>query len=295
MNLTKETQGELLVFVEVVIWSLFPVITILSYGTLTPLYTAVFSVALSSVFFSVVLTVRKKWHELLVREAWFDILMVTLIIGVVYYTLAFVGINHTSAGNASIVALMEVFFSFAIFRSWKGERLGFKQNTGAFLMVLGAAIILFPKHTHPGIGDLLILLAAAIAPFGNHFSQSARKKVGSVTIMFIRSVLSIFFLLLMAYFFEPMPGREVLIASFGFLIINGIAILGISKLLWIEAIHRIPVTKAISLASIAPAFTLLFAYFFLKDVPTYSQILGFLPILAGIILLTNKTHGKTQT
>ena len=288
MKLNRETQGELIIFAEAIIWSLFPVITILTYGALSPLYTAAFSTLLSAVFFSVVLVARKKWRELLIRDVWFDILMTTLIIGVLFYALVFIGLKHTSAGNASIVVLMEVFFSFVIFRSWKKERLGLRRNLGALLMVIGAGIILFPQRTHPGIGDLIILTATAIVPFGNYFAQQARRKVSSITIMFVRSVLSVLFLFGLAALFETVPDKASLAQSLNFLLINGIVLLGFSKLLWIEGIHRIPITKATSLASIAPAFTILFAFLLLKDIPTYSQILGFLPILGGVILLTRK-------
>jgi drug/metabolite transporter (DMT)-like permease len=294
MKIDKEAQGDLIILSEAAIWGLFPVITILAYATLSPIYTATLSIGFATLFFAIVLSIQKKWHELLNKNAWLDIFMAALLNGVIFSSLVFIGIKQTSAGNASIVALMEVFFTFVIFRLWKKEYLSKKKCIGALLMIIGALIILFPKKTNPNIGDLIILGATAIPPLGNYYTQRARKLVSSTSIMFGRSILSIIFLLTLAHFLEIPPNKEDIIKSLNFLIINGIIIFGFSKLLWIEGIHRISISKAISLASIAPAFTMLYAFLFLKDNLSYRQIFSFFPILIGIFLLTNLKISKTK-
>ncbi|PIQ77598.1 hypothetical protein COV82_03565 [Candidatus Peregrinibacteria bacterium CG11_big_fil_rev_8_21_14_0_20_46_8] len=287
--ISTELAGDLFIFAEAFLWGLFPIITILAYSALTPLYTAAISTLIAAITFALILTFQRRWHEIAIKSVWPDILGATIIIGVFFYILVFVGLRHTSAGNASIVGLMEVFFCFVVFSLLGKERLSVGKKIGAACMVIGALVILLPKHTAPNLGDILILVAASFVPFGNYFAQRARKKVGSVTIMFLRSIMSFVVLLVVAYFFEPLPGPDVLRKSFVFLAINGLLLLGFSKLLWLEAIHRIPVTKAISLSSISPAFTLLFAFLFLDELPTVAQIAGFFPIFAGVLLLTRKS------
>jgi len=287
--ISRELSGDLFILLEAFLWSLFPVITILTYSLLSTLYTAALSTLIAALTFAAILTVKRRWHEVLVREAWLDIFYASIIIGVFFYVLVFMGLRYTSAGNASIVGLMEVFFCFVIFNLLGQERLNGLKKIGAGFMVLGALIILLPKHTAPNLGDLLILAAASFVPFGNYFAQRARKKVSSFTIMFLRSCVSMLFLFVLALIFEVPPNTDILKESFLFLAINGVLLLGISKLLWLEGIHRIPVTKAISIGSISPAFTLIFAYFILHELPTAVQILGFVPIFVGVVLLTRKS------
>jgi drug/metabolite transporter (DMT)-like permease len=70
---------------------------------------------------------------------------------------------------------------------------------------------------------------------------------------------------------------------------NGIFIFGLSKILWVEAIHRIPITKTISLACIQPLLTMIFAYFFLRQSATVVQLLSLVPMAVGMLLLTRRS------
>ncbi|MDC0358260.1 DMT family transporter [Oligoflexia bacterium] len=281
----KEREGEIFVTLEAIFWGLFPVITILSVNTLPPLFCAGVSTLVAALFFAVVLTIKKEWHQLKVTAAWKNILLATFYIGFLFYGLLFWGISLTTAGNASIILLMEVFFSVVVLRAWGKERLTAQELKGATLMVVGAAIVLFPGKIELRLGDLIVLLAPVFTPFGNYYTQKARREVSSSLIMFVRSLISGLALLLIAFVIGGLPERGAVVESGMFLLINGVLILGLSKLFWIEAIHRISISKAISMASISPLFALIFAYFFLAEIPTAWQICGLLPVLVGVWLL----------
>lgn len=138
--------------------------------------------------------------------------------------------------------------------------------------------MLYPNiHSFRG-GELLILAASAIAPFGNLFQQRARKKVSSESIMFLRSMISAAVIFLLIIIIRPDFSYTGLKSSWIILLINGILLLGLSKILWIEGIHRISVMKANALNSISPLLTLIFAWVFLQNFPTIWQILSFIPI-----------------
>ena len=172
---------------------------------------------------------------------------------------------------------MEIFFSYLLFNVWKKENFSKTQALGALLMVAGALLVLFPKSNAASFntGDLLILCAVAFGPVGNYFQQKLRKKVSTDSTLFIRYLLSL-------------PSMGSLLKSLPFLLIFGLVMLGANNILWLEAIHRISVTKAISLVSLSPFFTLLFAFFLLKEVPSYWQLLSLVPLGLGVILLTIK-------
>jgi len=77
-------------------------------------------------------------------------------------------------------------------------------------------------------------------------------------------------------------------ASLLFLLINGVLLLGLSKLFWIEAIHRISVTKGVALSSVNPFLTLLLAWLILHQAPAMWQIAGLIPLVAGVLFLTGQ-------
>ncbi|MFA6523385.1 MAG: DMT family transporter [Candidatus Peribacteraceae bacterium] len=287
--LSKQRRGELAIFLSATLWSLFPVVTILILNTLPPLYTAALSTLAAAMYFAVILSVKGRWHELLRREAWSSMFMTSLLIGVFFYGFFITGLRFTTAGNASILALMEVFFSYLILGILLShEHVSRRAFLGSTLLVLGAAVVLLPNVSTLKSGDFLIVLATLFGPMGNVFAQRARSLVSTETVLFFRSIMSGCVLLVLALLLEPPPASAILLSSTGFIVLNGIFLFAISKVLWLEGIRNISITKAISLESLSPALTLLVAYFVLGEHILPSQVFGFLPMVAGVLLLTTK-------
>ncbi len=285
--MNEERKGESYIIGEALLWGLFPVLTILGYSALPSLISLGLTTLFAAFFFALVLTFRGRWREIFDRGAAFDIAMTTLLIGVVFYALFYTGLTMTSAGNAAIVSLAEAFFSFCLFNLWHRESISSWHVVGAALMVLGAGIVLLPRagSFHPG--DLFVLLAVAISPFGNFFQRRARARISSEAILFVRSAASVPFIFFLAYLlgerlaFVAIPWILVLV-----FLVNGFFVFGLSKMLWIEAIRRINVVKANGLQSLAPLVTLLFAYLLLHQAPTAFQLVAFVPMAAGVYLLS---------
>jgi drug/metabolite transporter (DMT)-like permease len=287
--LTPKRTGELAVFGSAILWSFFPVLTILTFAGLTPLFSAAIGTLLAAVFFAALVTARNQWNFVNERRAWKGLILTSLYIGVIFYALIYTGLRYTTAGNEAIMAQMEVFFSFLILGLFlKHERPAPRKVLGAGCMLVGAALILIPKASGWHAGDLLILAATAFAPLGNRAAQEARRYVSAEFIMLIRSALSGAFLLALAFFLEPLPSSGALSSSLWFLLLNGIFLLGLSKILWIEGIHRIPITEAISLSSITPFLTLIVAWLVLGERVMAFQIIGIVPMIAGMWLLTQR-------
>ena len=284
------------ILLSALLWSTFPVVTILSFGTLAPLFSAGVSTLLAGAFFAAMLTWKHEWPLLLKRAAWRDILQTTLLIGVIFCGLMFIGLKHTSAGNGAILSLMEVFFSFVILGAiTRHEPLLPRTMIGGACMVFGALLVLIPQGTGGWqSGDLLIIAATAFAPLGNRATQRARKIVTANVIMFVRSVVSGCFLLLLAWLFEPHPDADAFFSALTYLLLNGILLLGCSKILWVEGIHRIPITKAISIEAVTPLFTLLVAWLVLFETPSILQVTSLVPIAAGMWLLTKSPGASAK-
>ncbi len=286
MKIGKDRVGELLIFFEAILWGLFPIMTTLSQNKLPSLISLGFSTLFSCIFFGSIIIYKHKWQELRNTSALADILIATTILGILFYLLFFFGLRYTSPGNASIIALSEIFFSYLYFHVWKKDDLPREHIVGAILIVIGVVIIFYPSIHSFQIGDLLVLTGAFIAPFGNFYQKRARSKVSSETILFIRSFLSSIVVFFLAFLFQNSFSYDSFNTSLIFLLINGVLVLGLSKVLWVEGIHRISVMKATALGSIAPLITLIFAFILLQKTPTIYQLLAFVPMFFGVIFLS---------
>lgn len=288
MKLTREQEGILIIITEAILWSFFPIITLLIYQYISPLFTLALGNLFAIFFFGIIIVFRKKWHEFKNKSGIKDVFIASIFISLLWI-FVFIGLQKTTAGNASIILLMEILFSFLYFGILHKEKFTISHILGATIMIIGAMFILFPGKIELKSGDLIILIGTMFPPIGNYFQQKARKKLSAETLLFSRNLISLPIIFLLAYFLkEPIPTLIKLQNAILLLVINGFFMFGISKILWIEGIHRISISKAISFNTISPAFTLIFAYFLLNEIPTPWQLLGFLPILIGGILITKK-------
>jgi len=288
MQISEQRKGETLIFFEGLIWAFFPIITVLTYAKIPSLLSLAWSTLVAGAFFGFVVTYKRKWHELKNLLLWKYVLGIVLFIGLLYYGFFFTGLTKTTAGNAGLIALFEVFTSFLFFNVLRKDKISWEYKTGALLMVLGAVVVLLPNFSQINIGDLLILAATFFPPAGNLFQQKAREFASSETILFLRSILSAPLIFLLAFFLHIQTPFGNIQSSWLFLLINGAFIFGLSKLLWLEAIHRISVTKALALNSVTPLLTILMAWWILKQSPNIWQVAGTIPLLIGVFLLTDQ-------
>lgn len=286
MILSRTKQGDFLILIQAFLSSFFPIVAVLSYKSLTPMVSLFYSSIFTAGVFLLLFCFRPKWQELLIPGVLKDLLFVALTIGVGYYGLFFLALKYTTAGNASLIALMEIFFSYLFFHVFRKEEMDASHIFGGIFMILGAVMILFNKTSSFRAGDFIILFATMFPAVGNYYQQKLRKKVSSETVLFGRSMLTLPFLGILAFVFKENLSPVVISGNFWFLLLNGTIFLGISKIFWLEGIHRISVTKANIISSISPAFTLLLAAYFLKQYPNLWQLLAFIPLGAGLWLLT---------
>lgn len=288
MSFSETRKGEFYILGEAVLWAFFPIVTIITYRAFSPMASLALGTLLAGAFFGAVMLARGRQREILNPKIYKQIFLVAFFIGWLFYGLFYLGLKHTTPGNAGIIALMEMFFSYLLFNVWRKESFSVGHTLGAGLMLVGALVILFPKQglaLHSG--DFLVLAASACSPIGNLYQQKLRKTVSSETILFLRSVLTFPFFLLLAFVLGPGIAWRADHGTWLWLLFNGVLVLGLSKIFWVEGIHRISVTKAAALAAITPALTLLLAFVFLHQAPTVWQLLALGPMAAGLWLLTS--------
>ncbi len=276
------------ILVASVLWASFPVLTIVALKTL-PVFTAAALTTFCSTLFFLFLLVLTPQKQKLSKSCVRNIAFACVTLGVAYYIFTYVGISLTTPGNAAIVMLMEIFFSYLFISViGKHEPLIPAHVFGAILMVTGVLFVLVPSARELQLGDFILLIGGMIPPLGNLAMQRARKEVSAAYIMFFRSLTATVSLGILALIFEGTPTVAAIIPALPAIVLGGILLMGVSKILWIEAIHRLPITQTISVASIQPLFTMFFAYIVLHQAPEWLQLLSLPPIAVGMYLLTRK-------
>lgn len=287
----QERSGEILMLAFAFFESWFPVITILTLQFISPIYAYTFTLVFSVITFLGFLFLHKKHHELFLYSAYKD-LCLTAFFMVLMFACIYIGLSYTTAGNMAVLIFLQFFFSFLYFNLFGNENFSAMHLFGALLMAIGAIVILFPDELRFNIGDLLILVAAAIAPIANFYQKRARKQVSSETVLAFRSLIALPVLLLLAIMLEPSPRWHNVVNALPYLAISGLFLMGLSKILWVETIHRISITKASAMAAFVPVFTLFFAYLTLNEVPDGNQIIGIFPVLLGGFFITRRSQGN---
>jgi len=268
-----------------VIESWFPILSIMSMAYIGALHTYTYSLIIALFFFLILMFKHKRFGELKNRTAYKDLLLTSFFITILF-TLVFIGLRYTSAGNMAVIVFLQLLFAFFYFNILGKEKMDRLHLLGSIVMGVGAIVVLIPEELTLNKGDLFILAGAAIAPFANLYQKRARQFCSSETILTFRTVVGLPFIATLAYFLEPAVSYPAFKEALPYLLIIGIAVYVVSKIMWIEALHRVSITKVSAMMGLVPLMTIVFAFLFLDESPSIRQALGLIPILIGGYILT---------
>jgi drug/metabolite transporter (DMT)-like permease len=284
-KLSHQLKGEIFILASATTGSLLPILCNPKSISISPVWMVTFGTAISFLIFLGIFIYKNLFSELGNSKAIKLAVLAGLIIGVLYTGLVYVGSYYTSPQNASIIVSLDVFVAMLLFRKLDSEKLSLKEIIGGTLLVSAGALLFLPSSAEPNIGDLILFCACFVSPIGNLVMKKARKTISTETILLVRSAVASVILIVVALTLEEIPVLENFKASISIVLLNGILVLTLSKLLWIEGINLIPIAKASSLMSISPILTFTFAWIFIKDSPNTNQILAGLVALFGIKLV----------
>ena len=282
---STERKGEASVVSLTLIEAWFPILSLGLVASLGALTSYALATGLAAAVFVVLLLVKGRFKRLWQLDAQFDLWMTAFWITLLF-SLVFIGLSSTTAGNMAVILFLQVLFSYLYFNVFGRQPMGWLHTLGALLMTLGALLVLFPEDFKLNLGDAFVLAAAMVAPIANRYQQRARRLVDSLTLLGFRNMVAFPVLLALAWWWEGAPNWSSVQAVWLPLLVVGVVILGLSKWFWVEALHRISITKTSALAALTPLFTLILAYYWLGESPSLQQWLGVVPILLGGLLIT---------
>ncbi len=293
-NLSQEHQGYLYGFLSTTIFSFYPIINLLGFGRESIFLLLSGSGGLAAIVFAIHITLKKQWKLVLQFNDWKNFFGMFVFINVLFYGIYLYGNLHTNAGSTSIASLGQVLFSFLFLWLLKYEKFTFRSIFGAILMVIGAMFILWKKDMTFDIGVLIVFLSFMFTPVGNIFQKKLRSNSPSIVFLFLRNI-GVFLSFGLGFFvFDKSTfNSQYEISSWLIMFVfYGFFFWYLEKQFWTETLHRIPIAKASLFMIVAPPMTMIFAYFILHEIPTYQQLLGFLPMAIGTYLVLKKDGFK---
>lgn len=261
---------------------------------------ATYRLVISTIIIFPVLLINKKYLleiKNLKLKQWVAMVAAGLFLAI-HYILWFESLRFTSVASSTVLVTMQPLFAFIGSYFLFGERLKKSAIFGGLLSIFGSCVIGWGDFQIGGtalIGDILALLGAAVITVHFLIGQHMRKKVSLITYVFICYLSSSLFLLgysiILKYPLIDYPKSDWL-WFFCLALIS--TILGQTILNWLIKWLN---TSTISMSILGePVGTCILAYFILKQVISYNQILGAVIILIGIgiFLLGQKTNTEKE-
>lgn len=203
-----------------------------------------------------------------------------------HFILWFESLNYTSVASSTVLVTLQPLFVFIASYFVFKEKVSIKTIISSMIAITGSVLISWGDFYISGkalYGDILALLACALITFYLMFGQSVRKRLSLITYTFLvymmSAVILFFYVLVTGDSFYPYETNEwfyfILLAVFPNLL--GHTLFNWS-LKWVTA-------STISIAILfEPVGASIMAYFLLNETLVWTQIIGGLIVIGGIVL-----------
>ncbi len=286
----KEKEGIIFVIITIFIAGALPIIIKYGTGFINPLFFATFSSIIAGVFLLVLAVLKGNWKILFDKKYFFHFLLIGFF-GITLSNICFFfGVTLTSGINSSILLVIEPLYAIFIGYILLNEKITLKQMFFTFIIMLGTMVVIYRAEFIFNWGDLLVLLTPLCWQIAHFFSKrlmTAHKEISPMLIATARTLYGGAFLFILSSAeginqYDKLGIKGVLLI----LLFQGIIGFALHYSIWYEAIKRLNLSKATTLVSVYPTFSILLAWLILKELPTFYQLAGFALIMVGIFGLS---------
>jgi len=286
----KEKEGLIFVIITIFIAGALPIIIKYGVGLIHPLFFATFSSLIAGSLLFVLATIKGNWRILFNKKYLFHLLLIGFF-GITLSNICFFfGVTLTSGINSSILLQIEPLYAIFIGYILLNEKITLKQIFFTFIIILGTLVVVCRVEFSLNWGDLLVLLTPLCWQIAHFFSKrlmAAYKEITPMLIATARTLYGGIFLFILSNIvgirqYDKLGVKSVLLI----LLFQGIVGFALHYSIWYEAIKRLNLSKATTLVSVYPTFSIVLAWFILKEAPNFYQISGFVIIMVGIFGLS---------
>lgn len=278
----KISRTYLVLLLGMILWGLYPIFTHRFVLSLDPVFLVSISTLTASIPFFILLTAKKELKQFFSRK------YLKTFLGVAFFTAAgqgllFIGTKLTSGTNTGLLLQVEPIYSLILGIIFLGEILKASQIGATLAMVIGAVTIVYKGGVNINSGDIFILLSPLMFQLSHLIGKRLLNKNIDVNLILASRQ---FYGGVMLLLFTFLTNRSS-VNLFSFRSVSVGLTLGlftaIVALCWYSSIKKVPVSVASSFIPITALVSLIGSYFFLKEVISIQQYIGFFFIVGGML------------
>lgn len=290
---SRTQSAELTLLVSIFMEGLYPVLVVNGIASFSPIFFG----AISSLFAATIIffCARTQLLRGLSRTIFFHICIVSLCIVVLGHVLIFTASQFTTGINIGLLLRFELVTTLLVGVFLAKDKLRSVQIFGALCIGVGTFLIVYNGSFHLNKGDVLVLIATILFPFGNMSAKKVLQECTPLALLFWRYALGGFVLLCSTPVFEPQAFfTSWTVQMVVFFVLFSLMMMIVSKLCFYSALKQLQMTNVIfQIDASAAVLSLFFAYVFLAEIPTRYQWFGFGITLLGVYWLTKKPLVRT--
>ena len=131
--MTRQREGELYALILSILESWFPILSLFAIQAIGALNTYFFVLVIATAVLMIVLGTKEGYGGLVSKAALPDLLWTSFYITTLF-TLIFLGLRYTTAGNMAVILTLQLLFSYLYFNLIGSEKMDALHTFAAFLM-----------------------------------------------------------------------------------------------------------------------------------------------------------------
>ncbi len=285
-----EKEGIIFTIITIFLAGSLPIVAKYGVGIINPLFFATSCSLVAGICLFIVTLIKGNWKILFLKKYLFYFLIIGFFGITLSNILFFYGVTLTSGINSAILLQIEPIYSLFIGYIFLNERITLKQIIFTLVIILGTLTVLYKGNFKVNWGDYLVLftpLCWQITHLQSKKLMAKDKNISPLIIATVRTLYGGVLLFIVNYIwgvnqFNRLNDTKILFIIF----FQGIAGFALQYSVWYEAIKRINLSKATALVCIYPVFSIILAWFVLKEIPVINQLIGLGIIMLGIFGLS---------
>lgn len=253
----------------------------------SPIFLSYSRLLLTSLFLVSVAFINRKMRRPTKGE-WIILLFAGLFGTLFNQVFYFLGLQDSTAGNASLIIALSPVATTLLARMFLGEAITVRKVTGAGLALAGVALIVLFGGASVGIsrGDLFLLLAMLALSVSLLFIRKLSATMPSYDITILATVIGTV-LMTPAAVWEASQGQlHISLHASMWIVLALVAVIGqgLAGFWWNQGISVVGASASSMFMNIPPFVAIVVAYLVLGDAIRAAQIVGGILILAGVFL-----------
>ncbi|MBT2601105.1 MULTISPECIES: DMT family transporter [unclassified Oceanobacillus] len=279
-----------LVFFVTAIWGLNMVLIKVLVEDLPPQTMTAFRIMMAGITALIIIGLGKSFRRLSKRE-WIYTLLGMLFGVILHHSLIAIGLTMINASNASLILSLVPLTTAILAVLFLGEQLTKLRIIGFILALTGVFFIQGGSFSNMKLsqGELILFIAMLVQATSFIFVKKATATLDSKQVTTIMYLLGSIGLLIISFITEPKGFNDMTSATlfiYFLFIVSGVVATGVGYIVFNAAIQQIGAGKTAIFNNFVPFFGLVFSALFLNETITASQLIGFVFIVAGVLLTT---------